>query len=95
MLGRPHTHQHMPTRSVFLGELSCAGDPSRYVEAVCHLHSSLLTCSADLAGPTPLPLVINTAGWIKVQYTCCSSKLSWLAFGATSVITHVRSAMLQ
>ena len=63
IFGPPHLHQRSPYHSYFVGALSPEADPLLYVTAV----RSLLAHLAEAAGhEPPLPLVLNTNGWIKV-----------------------------
>ena len=58
----PHQHLRQPQAATFIGELSCGGDPARYVAA-----TAAVLARAAAAPTAPLPLVVNTAGWVKVR----------------------------
>ena len=74
LLGRPHTHQRLPARAAFIGDISPAADPGRYVEAVAHLHCLFRDelASEGAEGCPPPPLIINTPGWVKVSFRACA-----------------------
>lgn len=61
--GLPHMHQRAPAQARFVGHLSPERDPVAYREAV----QELLTWHA--ARHASIPLVINTCGWIKVEFS--------------------------
>ncbi|KAF0300036.1 Polynucleotide 5'-hydroxyl-kinase grc3 [Amphibalanus amphitrite] len=59
IVGPSFTHLTKPVRSVFLGEVSVANDPSGYLDAA----HQLATAYRQLAETDPAPLLINTMGW--------------------------------
>ncbi|TIA79236.1 hypothetical protein E3P98_03414 [Wallemia ichthyophaga] len=70
LLGPPFTHPRIPSKAHFVGELSPANDPVGYIDAVrdliefyqreiAHSHAH------HTHNYTPIPLIINTQGWVK------------------------------
>uniref|UniRef100_A0A452GHH3 Polynucleotide 5'-hydroxyl-kinase NOL9 n=1 Tax=Gopherus agassizii TaxID=38772 RepID=A0A452GHH3_9SAUR len=55
-LGPPFTHQRMPRKMVYYGEVSCEQDTERYIDTVKYVFNSY---------KKEVPLVINTMGWVK------------------------------
>ncbi|KAI7869926.1 hypothetical protein BDF14DRAFT_1777687 [Spinellus fusiger] len=68
ILGPPFTQQNIPaTRSFFIGSASVDKDPGYYLECIRELVAAWRhACQERITETTqPLPLVINTHGWIK------------------------------
>lgn len=91
LFGSPHAHLQPPTRAHFIGDLSPQSNPAHYVTAVHSLHDWYLHHSAMHLGTCSArpPLVINTHGWIKVQW--CLAVLTpfvlWTVFGHVVNVT--------
>ncbi len=61
LLGPPFTHLKDATHSIYIGSSSPKHDPDIYTAAILNLWTRYLQFSAS----HPLPLVINTDGWVK------------------------------
>ena len=58
--------QLQPARAFFIGDTSPQSDPVRFVSAVEQLCAWHWEQQQHQAGSIPAPLVVNTAGWVKV-----------------------------
>ncbi|EIM23010.1 hypothetical protein E3Q22_00603 [Wallemia mellicola] len=69
LLGPAFTHPRIPAKAHFIGDVSPVNDPSNYVDAIKdlieHYHSHIAHSLSEDGDYTPIPLVINTQGWIK------------------------------
>lgn len=69
LAGPPFTHPRIPSKSHFIGELSPANDPFNYIDAVRdlinHYQTEIAHSLSDAGEYIPVPLVINTQGWVK------------------------------
>ncbi|NWY48956.1 NOL9 kinase, partial [Sylvia atricapilla] len=54
--GPPFTHQQMPRKMVYYGQINCEQDTERYLDVVKYVFSHY---------KKEIPLVINTMGWVK------------------------------
>ncbi|NXQ46528.1 NOL9 kinase, partial [Catharus fuscescens] len=54
--GPPFTHQQMPRKMVYYGQIGCEQDTERYLDVVKYVFSCY---------KKEVPLVINTMGWVK------------------------------
>lgn len=66
LFGPPFMRQLQPARAFFIGDTSPQSDPVRFVSAVEQLCAWHWEQQRHQAGSTPVPLVVNTAGWVKV-----------------------------
>ena len=66
LFGPPFMRQLQPARAFFIGDTSPQSDPVRFVSAVEQLCAWHWDQQQHRAGSTPVPLVVNTAGWVKV-----------------------------
>ena len=66
LFGPPFMRQLQPARAVFIGDTSPQSDPVRFVSAVEQLCAWHWKQQQHRMGSTPVPLVVNTAGWVKV-----------------------------
>lgn len=64
LLGPPHTHQRHPARAHFAGDTAVNDDPEPLLGAVAELVAAYRAEAAASRGE-PLPLVINTHGWVR------------------------------
>ena len=72
--GQPHQHLRQADSARFVGELSCAGDPVRYVAAVEAVLADL-PAAASQHEQAAVPLIVNTAGWVKVRLPTTSKPM--------------------
>ena len=66
LFGPPFMRQLPPARAFFIGDTSPQSDPVRFVSAVEQLSAWHWDQQQHQAGSIPVPLVVNTAGWVKV-----------------------------
>ena len=66
LFGPPFMRQLQPARAFFIGDTSPQSDPVRFVSAVEQLCAWHWEQQQHRVGSTPVPLVVNTAGWVKV-----------------------------
>ncbi|OZJ05609.1 hypothetical protein BZG36_01468 [Bifiguratus adelaidae] len=66
ILGPPFTHLHLqPIKSHFIGAIAPKEDPDHYSSCILDLYNIWKTDLVAKDSANPIPLVINTNGWVK------------------------------